>query len=114
MIKQMGYNYFMMDQKELLDFLRRYNREKLPDGLRFVGLFGSFARGMQDRYSDVDITYHMDHEILYKDNAFKKLILLEDIKKELESILHRKVDLVPDNVNDSVIARRIAEEKIIL
>ena len=36
---------------------------KLPSGIQLVGLFGSYARGTQDSYSDVDITYRISHNI---------------------------------------------------
>ncbi len=90
----------MLKQKEIVEYLQQYNVENLPSGIQLVGLFGSYARGTQDSYSDVDITYHIDHDVFYKDNAFKKLIALEEIKKELEYALHHKVDLIPANTSN--------------
>jgi predicted nucleotidyltransferase len=104
----------MLKQKEIVDYLQQYNAEKLPSGIQLVGLFGSYARGTQDSYSDVDITYRIDHDIFYKDNAFKKLIALEEIKKELECALHHRVDLIPADTNNVLLKRSLQKEQIFL
>jgi len=104
----------MLKQNELLDYLHQYNDTKLPKGLAFVGLFGSYARNEQDKYSDIDITYTMDHMIFYKDNAFKKLIALEEIKKDLEKQLQHKVDLIPANTKNISLRKSLEEEQILL
>ncbi len=87
---------------------------KLPSGIQLVGFFGSYARGTQDSYSDVDITYRIDHNVFYKDNAFKKLIALEEIKKELEDALHHRVDLIPVNTNNILLQESLQKEQILL
>ncbi len=104
----------MLKQKEIVDYLHQYNAEKLPSGIQLVGLFGSYARGTQDSYSDVDITYRIDHNVFYKDNAFKKLIALEEIKKELEHALHHRVDLIPVNTNNILLQESLQKEQILL
>ena len=104
----------MLKQKEIVDYLHQYNAEKLPSGIQLVGLFGSYARGTQDSYSDIDITYRIDHNIFYKDNAFKKLIALEEIKKELEDALHHRVDLIPVNTNNALLQESLQNEQILL
>ena len=104
----------MLKQKEIVDYLHQYNAEKLPSGIQLVGLFGSYARGTQDSYSDIDITYRIDHNIFYKDNAFKKLIALEEIKKELEDALHHRVDLIPVNTNNVLLQESLQKEQILL
>ena len=102
----------MLKQKEILDYLHRYNATKIPHGIQLVSLFGSYARNSQDQYSDVDITYKIDHNTFYKDNAFKKLIALEEIKKELESTLHHKVDLIPANTRNKFLQESLMNEQI--
>lgn len=109
-----NYNENMLKQKEIVACLHRYNAENIPSGLQLVGLFGSYARGTQDSYSDIDITYRIDHDVFYKDNAFKKLIALEEIKKELELILHRRVDLIPANTKNALLKKSLEKEQILL
>ena len=104
----------MLKQKEIIEYLQQYNAKNLPSGIELVGLFGSYARGTQDGYSDIDITYRIDHNIFYKDNAFKKLIALEEIKKELEQTLHHRVDLIPANTNNISLQKSLQKEQILL
>lgn len=69
------------------------------EGLTIIGLFGSFAKNTQSRFSDIDIAYTIDYDKFstrYKD-GFSKLIRIDDIKKELQSTLKTKVDFVPDS-----------------
>jgi len=103
----------MMNQKELIDFLQNYNHI-LPKGIRLTGLFGSYARGTADAYSDIDLTYRMDHSVFYPENAFKKLIALEEIKKELELKLKHPIDLIPENTKDPLLSESLKQEKIAL
>ncbi len=103
----------MMKQKELIVFLKNYN-QTLPKGIQLTGLFGSYARGTADIYSDIDLTYHMDHSIFYPENAFKKLIVLEEIKKELEQKLKHPIDLIPENTKDPLLAESLKQERIAL
>ena len=100
-----------MNQKELITFLRNYNRT-LPKGIRLTGLFGSYARDTQDIYSDIDLTYQMDHNIFYPENAFKKLTALEEIKHELENTLKHHIDLIPENTKDPLLQESLRKEKI--
>jgi len=104
----------MLKQKEIIDYLQQYNAERLPSGIQLVGLFGSYARGTQDSYSDVDVTYRIDHDIFYKDNAFKKLIALEEIKEDLEHALHYRVDLIPANTKNVLLQTSLEKEQILL
>ncbi|HVA98635.1 MAG TPA: nucleotidyltransferase family protein [Bacteroidia bacterium] len=66
------------------------NKQRLTDkyGLSFMAIFGSYGRGQQTEYSDVDILVD-----------FKKQIGIEfiDLANELEKLLKIKVDLVSKN-----------------
>ena len=54
----------------------------------FMAVFGSFARGEQNRRSDIDIAVEFDR------NSEKSLLDLVRIENELRKIFRRKVDLV--------------------
>ena len=72
------------------------------DGLVILGLFGSYAKNQQTKYSDIDIAYKLDYDkfsIKYKD-GFSKLLKIDDIKKDLQSVFHTKIDLIPNNNKD--------------
>lgn len=59
-----------------------YQRE----GITYLGLFGSAARGEETSKSDIDLLIHFD--------AIKSFFELADIQYDLENMLGRKVDLV--------------------
>ena len=79
-------------KNNLQQFKEKYNVEQ-------IGLFGSYAKNTQSKYSDIDIAYKINHEQCSKQypNAFSKLIRIEEIQKELKSIFKREVDFVSDN-----------------
>jgi predicted nucleotidyltransferase len=84
-----------MKKEEILNKVRDINKKYRNSGFKIVVLFGSYARGEEDAFSDIDLAYEINHEIFFKDNAFKKLLTIEDIKRELEKSLHKRVDLIP-------------------
>jgi len=101
-----------MDRYDIIKNLYKLNNKYKKDGFRFVSLFGSYARGTEDMFSDIDITYKINHDLFFKDDAFAKLDKINDIKKELESIFHRKVDLIPANTKNEIIQTTLEKEQI--
>ena len=80
-----------MRKQEILDYLKS-NQNYYSDqfGVRFIGLFGSFARDEANENSDIDILYKIEKD--------KKLSLFKYLKltKQLEDFFHKKIDLVRD------------------
>ena len=78
-----------MNKQNILDYLKsnkeRYSKEF---GVRFIGLFGSFARDEASGKSDIDILYEIEEN--KKLSIFKYLKLIS----ELENNFHTKIDLV--------------------
>ncbi len=104
----------MDKQKNIIRHLHSFNKKHKAFGFQIVGLFGSYARKTQDAFSDIDLTYSMNHDIFHKDDAFAKLIALAEIKKELEETFHQKVDLIPANTKNKFIQESLQEEQIII
>lgn len=81
-----------MHKKDILNYLKSnqeyYNKQF---GIKFIGLFGSFARGEADDNSDIDILYKIEKD--------KKLSMFKYLKltKQLEDFFHKKIDLVRDD-----------------
>ena len=101
-----------MNKDNILEILHQYNNSHENEGFKFVSLFGSYARGTEDVFSDIDLTYKIDHDIFYKDDGFAKLAKLEDIKKELESKFHKKVDMIPVNTKNHLLQENLRKEQI--
>jgi predicted nucleotidyltransferase len=82
-----------IEAQNLPEELRRKGlEEKLAEICRkndivFMAIFGSFARGEQNRKSDIDIA------IEFERNSEKSLLDLVRIENELRKVFKRKVDL---------------------
>lgn len=79
---------------------KRDLREKY--GVRRIGIFGSYARNMQHKKSDIDILVEFEKDI----DLFDFL----DVKDFLENILKIKVDLVMKTALKPNIGKRILKE----
>ena len=93
-----------MQKNEILSTLNRLKPQYEKEGVIFLGLFGSYARNQQTKFSDIDIAYRLDYETFSKKyrDGFSKLLRLDDIKKELQLIFKTPIDLVPDT-NKSIL-----------
>jgi hypothetical protein len=75
----------MLSKEEILKALEA-NRERIKGfGVRKIGVFGSFARRMEEEESDIDILVEFERESF--DNYMELKFFLEDL-------FGRKVDLV--------------------
>jgi predicted nucleotidyltransferase len=102
----------MLNKNIIFENVKIINDKYQSLGFKITGLFGSYSRDEQDEFSDVDLTYKINHTIFHKDNAFAKLSKLEEIKKELEKIFSKKVDLIPENTKNRFIQESLKNEKI--
>ena len=92
-------DFNILTKELIIQKLKELKNTYLNEGFEIVGLFGSYAKNTQSKYSDIDIAYKINHEQCSKQypNAFSKLIRIEEIQKELKSIFKREVDFVSDN-----------------
>lgn len=104
----------MNTKNEILTNIALLNKKYENSGFKIFSLFGSYARGTQDKFSDIDLTYCIDHNKFFKDNAFAKLSKIEEIKEELEKELNTKVDLIPFNTKNKLLQESLKEEQILL
>jgi len=96
----------------LINKLQNLKKRYLKEGFEIVGIFGSYARGEEDLYSDIDIAYKLNHNKFYKDDAFEKLFRLEEIQNELEKNLKKRVDIVSLNSPNERLKNEIEKEII--
>jgi len=72
-------------------------REILPEfrerGIESLALFGSFARGEEGVYSDVDIAIRKSPDFLRHHSAYSYFSTLNDLRIQLQKRLGRPVDL---------------------
>lgn len=89
----------MPQKREILLKLKELKPAYEKEGLILLGLFGSYAKETQTKFSDIDVAYKLDYDkfsLKYK-GGFAKLLRIDDIKKELQSIFHKPIDLVPNS-----------------
>ncbi len=94
----------MVEKEDILSTLKKLKPIYEKEGLILIGLFGSYAKGEQSRFSDIDISYKLDYEKFNNSHVggFSKLLRIDSIKEDLEKMFHKKVDFVPDN-NTSIV-----------
>ena len=92
----------MLTQTKIIEILRR----ELPDlkanfGVKRMGIFGSFVKGLQREDSDVDIL-----------TDFEKPIGLEFIEfaEHIEELLNRKVDILTSGSIKNIRIKEVARE----
>jgi len=93
-----------MNKNAILSKLKELKPTYEKEGLILLGLFGSYAKNTQTKFSDIDVAYKLDYDKFsqkYK-GGFAKLLRIDDIKKELQSIFKTPIDLVPDS-NKSIL-----------
>ncbi len=81
----------MIQKQEILNYLKSHQEYYYNQfGIKFIGLFGSYAREEANEKSDIDILYRIDKD--------KKLSIFQYLKlnKQLEDFFRTKIDLVRD------------------
>jgi len=98
----------MPQKNEILSKLKELKPAYEQEGLILLGLFGSYAKDTQTKFSDIDVAYKLDYDKFSQKfkGGFAKLLRIDDIKKELHSIFKTPIDLVPDT-NKSILKELI-------
>ena len=104
----------MTTKNEIISFIRDINNQYQDMGFKIVSLFGSYARDEADDFSDIDLTYKINHDKFFKDNAYKKLEKLEEIKKLISKRFKTKVDFIPQNSKNRYIRENLQKEQILI
>jgi len=88
-----------MNKKEILNKLKELKPIYQKEGLEILGVFGSYAKETNTKYSDIDIAYKLDYDQFSKRyiGGFSKLLRIDEIKEELQSIFKKEVDFVSDS-----------------
>jgi len=91
-------------KSEILSKLKELKPTYEKEGLILLGLFGSYAKDTQTKFSDIDIAYKLDYDkfsLKYK-GGFAKLLRIDAIKEELQATFKTPIDLV-SNSNKSIL-----------
>jgi len=101
-------------QKIFMDKIRIIKDRYKDDGIEIVGLFGSVARGDDDLFSDIDITYKIDYDLFFKkyQDGFSQILKINEIKEALEKELKKRVDFIPLNSNNESLKKEIERDLV--
>ena len=88
-----------MHKEEILNKLKELKPIYQKEGLEILGVFGSYAKNTNTKYSDIDIAYKLDYDKFSTRYicGFSKVLRLDEIKEELQSIFKKEVDFVSDS-----------------
>ncbi|QKQ97910.1 nucleotidyltransferase [Candidatus Nanohaloarchaea archaeon] len=93
----------MTEKKEIFRKLEEEKAVLDELGVKKLGLFGSFARGDQDTESDIDFVVNFQEG----EKTFRNYM---DLKRKLEQLFSREVDLVTEESIKPSLKDRITEE----
>lgn len=83
-----------LTKETILAYLSEIKPKLAKDGIKKIGLFGSYAKGYADEDSDIDIAVLADKKnFLDRLNAFKALAYLDDLRDQIADKFHKSVDI---------------------
>jgi len=99
------------DRNEILSFLRTLKPELESQGFDSLALFGSFAKGEEGVYSDIDIAVKKSPFFRDRYKAYDYFNSLEELRNRLRKRFHRNVDIL-DLDGESPFLEEIKKELI--
>ena len=98
-----------LTKKDILKYLSELKPYLQKDGIKEIGLFGSYAKDYADENSDIDIVILADKkEFLERLNGFKALDYLNNLRKQISKRFHKSVDIC-----DFYSEQKMKENKIV-
>jgi len=98
-------------KEAILRYLKEIKPELEAYGIEKIALFGSFATGQQNVYSDIDIAIKKKSDFLQHHAAYDYFNIVAQIKNKILKTLHRNSDIF-DLDSDSTFAQSIKKEMI--
>ncbi len=98
-------------KETILKYLKEIKPELEEYGIEKVALFGSFATGQQNVYSDIDIAIKKKSNFLQDHAAYDYFNIVSNLKRKIRLTLHRNSDVF-DLDSDSTFQESIKKEMI--
>ena len=84
----------MINSNEIILKLKEIKPIYEKEGMKLIGIFGSFAKNSATENSDINILYELNKKKKKKKNeGFKSFLRIKEIKEELKNIFKRDIDL---------------------
>jgi predicted nucleotidyltransferase len=84
----------VLNKEVILNTLKEINPSIEKDGIKLLGLFGSYSRNEATENSDIDILIETTPIFLEKNKGLKAFLKLEELKNNLENIFAKKIDII--------------------
>ena len=96
-------------KENILEYLKEIKPLLRENGIISLALFGSFAKGTQNVYSDIDVAIQKDKDYLKTKSAYSYFDELSKIKEMIQKKFGRKSDIF-DLDSDSSMQESIKNE----
>lgn len=83
-----------LQRDSILSKLKELNPSYEKEGIKLLGLFGSYSRNDANENSDIDILIETTPLFLEKYRGLKAYVKLDEIKNDLEKTFHKNIDIV--------------------
>ncbi|MCV6606657.1 MAG: nucleotidyltransferase domain-containing protein [Campylobacterales bacterium] len=92
-----------MDKNDILHHLKELKPQLESDGILSLGLFGSYARGEEEKDSDIDIILETTDEFKKKFVGWNAFVYMdENIRNSISSKFSKNVDIFDKNSNSPI------------
>ena len=82
-----------LEKDEIIKYLSNVKERFKGNGLEKLALFGSFAKGSDGVYSDIDVAIKKEPNFLSKYSPYEYFELVNSIKEDIKKQLNRNVDI---------------------
>ena len=83
-----------VSKEKILSFLEELKPSLQKEGIKKIGLFGSYAKGYAQKSSDIDVVIVADKEIFKKrKRAYETAEFFNQIRENISSKFNKEVDL---------------------
>lgn len=100
-----------MMQDEIIAKLLEYRTDLEAAGAEHISIFGSVARGNASPQSDIDVVVKLSDPVV--NSGFGYFGALSDLKKMIENLTGRQVDIVPEPIRKDQLRRNIERDRIV-
>ncbi|MBE2984088.1 nucleotidyltransferase domain-containing protein [Campylobacter sp. RM9344] len=80
-------------KENILEYLKELKPTLAKDGIKKIGLFGSYAKDEVETNSDIDIVVLVNKQMLVKKGAFKTAGYFNALKDKISNKFNKSVDL---------------------
>ena len=88
---------YKLSKQQILSYLQVIKNELNKNGIKKIGLFGSFAKDSADLFSDVDIVIKTGDDFVKKHRGIEGFLYFDRLKKILEREFGRRVDICDES-----------------